>query len=460
MFKEVASMSGHPWVWSIQAWTPQRVWHRTNISKEVSKREAQHVDDVPSTPFHASDLTLTLTPITRPPLRVAMGQIPSAHKINDAAVAAGSLGKAAEDARPAIKTVAGEMEKDHGREMASDIAAGASSGAMNASAPTLQMIGKYAALATSATATTTTLVGAGAVNHFRKLAVQMDESLKGMCDAAEISANLKHESEFPRRVYDFVSYQVSKATGADGGLRDLDTVVNHHGPTTPMWVLPEIPRVSSWDAEEVTTPSLPKQFFCIYHPSNEWHGKFDALLRKKPIPDTWVTDNVHTLSFYLIELRTVLGPDAIINILVPSTHVYIITQPIHIGERLQPLRIIGQTHYSGKPYVYATITGMDVATIKGIGLLPVPNKISVANKIGAAIAGAGAGTFVCGAVVAGAGGPLAPLVLGSVTIAKITGGSLLGGLVGTVVGKEYKEWCRWAGTAVKQRREDEPVEIV
>ncbi|KAK3616507.1 hypothetical protein LTR56_025913 [Elasticomyces elasticus] len=365
-----------------------------------------------------------------------MGQIPSAHKINDAAAAAGSLGKAAEDARPAIKIVAGEMEKDHGREMASDIAAGASSGAMNASAPTLQMIGKYAALATSATATTTTLVGAGAVNHFRKLAVQMAESLKGMCDAAKISANLEHEAEFARRVHDFVSYQVSKATAVDSGLRDLDTFINQQVSTTQRWNLPEIPRASSWIAGKVARPSLSKQYFCIYHPSTEWHGRFNALLRREPIPDIWVTDNLHTMGILL-------------------------AVPIHVCERMQPIRIIGQSHRSGNPYVHATITGLDAAWIKDIGLLPVPYRLDFATSLGAEVARVGAGTPVRGAVVAGAaGGPLvAPLAVGSVIVAKITGATLLGGLVGTLVMPKYKQCSKWVGIGVMQTREDKPVEL-
>ncbi|KAK4904035.1 hypothetical protein LTR49_026445 [Elasticomyces elasticus] len=385
-----------------------------------------------------------------------MGQIPSAHKINDAAAAAGSLGKAAEDARPAIKIVAGEMEKDHGREMASDIAAGASSGAMNASAPTLQMIGKYAALATSATATTTTLVGAGAVNHFRKLAVQMAESLKGMCDAAKISANLEHEAEFARRVHDFVSYQVSKATAVDSGLRDLDTFINQQVSTTQRWNLPEIPRASSWIAGKVARPSLSKQYFCIYHPSTEWHGRFNALLRREPIPDIWVTDNLHTMGILLAGLRTVHGPDAIINIsCLPHT------LPIHVCERMQPIRIIGQSHRSGNPYVHATITGLDAAWIKDIGLLPVPYRLDFATSLGAEVARVGAGTPVRGAVVAGAaGGPLvAPLAVGSVIVAKITGATLLGGLVGTLVMPKYKQCSKWVGIGVMQTREDKPVEL-
>lgn len=368
-------------------------------------------------------------------------------------------GKLCNKASPFFESLAEQFKEDTSAATMRKWGAGVASGTLETFTPTLQMARSWVNFATSIAsivAITTVLVGADATSHFKKLGAEMNASLKGMCDAAEVSTNLEHESTFPQWVYDFVLDQVAKAAAPSGGLRELADVNDRHLRSCAESSRKDGP-IKMVDQEKHHEQQAPAQYFFVYHPGNDWHGSFNATVRKKPIPGfIGATNNLNALGLYLAKFRDFIGPEAIINILLPSAHMYVIQDEILVSENMQPMRIMGQTHRSGNSYVHATITGVAATDTQDVGLLFKPNDISAATIAGAVAGGIGAGSAVAAVgflAVATLGFTVAgPALVASAAVDSLVfGGAVVGGLasgsaVGAVTGRHVTERAKWKGT--------------
>lgn len=382
-----------------------------------------------------------------------MGQSFLGHKVDNTVAALA----------PLLNHINKQLEKDGCASLVNTIASAASSGVLEPLAPTLSTAAhwaKFASVASGLVAVTATLVGADAMNHFKKLAVEVSKSLKGLCEAAEVSANLQHEDKFPQWVYDFVCDEVSKATAGE----DLDSINTRH-------LLGRIQHPKDSPPSQVVLDKGKRcrpQFFFVYHPGNDWHAPFNNMLREKPIPGLiGVTNNLNALGLFLNEFRSFIGPEAIINILLPSAHMYVFAEDIVVAKEIHPLNIIGQTHRLGNPYVYLSVQGIEEANLKDVGLIVKPNKLGAgkivvigASGLGAGVAGAiGGGVAAALLLTAGCavGGPV--FLAGAAADVIIGGGSMLGFLGGGVAagaktGIGMTENAKWKGTKKDKRLEE------
>jgi hypothetical protein len=164
------------------------------------------------------------------------------------------------------------------------------------------------------------------------------------------------------------------------------------------------------------------------------------------------TNNLDLLGLFLVAFRKVIGPEAIIHILLLSAHMYIIEEDITIPAELQPIKFKGQIHRSGNPYVHAAISGLPKSDVQDVGHLIRPNKNGAWTKVGAAAGGIGG--VVAGGIAGGCGltliGGVAFALAGPVVlpfaVAGVYAGILGGGsAAGAAAGMRITEDAKWKG---------------
>ncbi|KAI8298373.1 hypothetical protein K4K59_002883 [Colletotrichum sp. SAR11_240] len=98
------------------------------------------------------------------------------------------------------------------------------------------------------------------------------------------------------------------------------------------------------------------EYFFVYHPGTDWYPAFNRLLKEYPLPKFCGTfHSIGAMSVFLEKFRLVVGPDPTINILVPAVHLFVVPDEIQIPSDLFPIRIRGELHQSGNPYVHVNI---------------------------------------------------------------------------------------------------------
>jgi len=301
---------------------------------------------------------------------------------------------------------------------------------------------KYAAAASTVVGATVTLFGADAVSHFKNLAQEMSKSLKELCDVAAVSTNLAHEKDFPQWVYNFVADQIA----VESFDRDLEKTNNED-------LLRRIRQDQGkgtfiYEKKTTTSKKPVAHYYFVYHPATDWHATFNQKIRENRLPGfVGCTNSIDALGVYLVEFRKIIGVDAVIHILLPSAHMYVIKEDINVIPELRPLKITGQMHYSHNPYVHAMIEGLDDVDVREVGRLRKPNALGAWDKVGAAAGGLGAGVAGGAAGFWGLGLAAlaitgAPVIIGGVAI----GGLLAGGAAaGTAAGIRITENAKWKG---------------
>ncbi|KAI5259569.1 hypothetical protein E4T42_00093 [Aureobasidium subglaciale] len=128
--------------------------------------------------------------------------------------------------------------------------------------------------------------------------------------------------------------------------------------------------------------------YLVYHPASDWHPSFFAGAYDDWNDDSDFKDEQDTLirRVHLVNSLTALlgylqkiempepidnpdDPGKVVHILLPSTHAYAVPFTIRIPERLRPVRVVGQTDCSGKPYCRACILGVDPSDVIDVDLL-------------------------------------------------------------------------------------------
>lgn len=254
-----------------------------------------------------------------------------------------------------------------------------------------QAVAQSVAVAGIALRATTTLSGLEAQRHIEKLMGEMSESLKRLSRTADVSVNLQHQATFHEHVYRFAAYQIKLATPQQ--------------------------------------PDGTPQFFFIYHPSNEWHDSFDERLSAHPLIGlVGATDSLGVLGQYLLAFRNEFGRDAVLHVLVPSAHLYVLPDEICVPQELRPLRITGQTNFEGIEYCQATLLGLEMADVRSVKIMP-PRLSRGGNAVAKSAS-------ICAAVGAGAtafGGVLVPSMLALNLLCPPVGLALTAGVWTSVV---------------------------
>lgn len=198
-----------------------------------------------------------------------------------------------------------------------------------------------------------------AAQYQRAIAKEIEEAngkLSGIEEASTISANIEHQKDFGRSVYNFVSHQ-TKMNNDDN---DTATTVAK--------------------ADELNL----NHYFFVLHPSNDWHPAFEEARNENQssLPGfIGYTMDRTALGLYLGHMREAVGNKPTFHVLVPSAREYRLPGVVNVDPGIQPLIIKGQVTYSGRPYCSATILGLDDQYIESVENLP-PPQVSGVRKGG------------------------------------------------------------------------------
>lgn len=300
---------------------------------------------------------------------------------------------------------------------------------------------KYAAAATSIFAVTKILIGLEAEGFLRNAAREMNASLKQLCEAATVSTNLQHQEKFAKHVYQFVRYQIRLHARDDSF--EIDAM------TGPIGL---VSRSIGLASKPVThdCPEKPANYFFVYHPASDWHPAFHDMIRSNPLPGfVGACNNLNALGVFLSTFRKAVGSEAVIHILLPSAHMYVLPEEILVSADILPLRMTGQMHMSNQPYCHATITGLDACDVREIGMLPKPKDVDIATTAGAVAAGIGTGlasgtaALVAGDLLLCLLCPPAGAAAAAGVLAIVVGSLGVGATTGTVVGTSIFDKARW-----------------
>ncbi|KAF5501651.1 hypothetical protein CGCS363_v007389 [Colletotrichum siamense] len=123
------------------------------------------------------------------------------------------------------------------------------------------------------------------------------------------------------------------------------------------------------------------EYFFVYHPGTDWYPAFNRLLKEYPLPKFCGTfHSIGAMSVFLEKFRLVIGPDPTINILVPAVHLFVVPDEIEIPSDLFPIRIRGELHQSGNPYVHVNIRNSSPLLRDCLYNVANINKISATNS--------------------------------------------------------------------------------
>jgi hypothetical protein len=233
-----------------------------------------------------------------------------------------------------------------------------------------------------------------------------------------------------------------------------------------------------------------KQFTWVYHRGNDWHWPFNKLQKERDEQsqcNSWLTitwaclvalvtmlsdiihgsktskgpihlpvapvasvgprfigyfDNLSTLTGSMQVVRKIVGPDADFHILLPTTELTVLNDPLSFPSEVHPLTLTGELHSrTGSAYYGLNMPGAPKEMFRHVHNLAIPEpkkpEPSLGRKAAAVSASIGAG--VGGGIAGGAAGliatgigcviftPAAPLaLLGILTVGVLGGGAAAG----------------------------------
>lgn len=97
--------------------------------------------------------------------------------------------------------------------------------------------------------------------------------------------------------------------------------------------------------------------FFVYHPDSNWHAAFFELISQNALPETFCakSNDLDKICQIMLSYRQVLsdetedGKDIVFHLLIPAWSNFVITDPLHFPDELQPMHVEGTTN-EGKPY--------------------------------------------------------------------------------------------------------------
>ncbi|KAG9632746.1 hypothetical protein KCU95_g13387, partial [Aureobasidium melanogenum] len=137
--------------------------------------------------------------------------------------------------------------------------------------------------------------------------------------------------------------------------------------------------------DEYPVDANPKEAqYIIFHPSNDWHPRFWAhsaadwgdefMDEDNPLRKVHLFNSPKNLAKYLDDYANPQATKSskalpLMYILLPSASAYTLPFTLHIPQKLQHVRVVGQTDRTGKPYCRACIIGVDPSDVIDIDLL-------------------------------------------------------------------------------------------
>jgi hypothetical protein len=159
------------------------------------------------------------------------------------------------------------------------------------------------------------ITAAGDVFQVDQVMKDSGVNTKFVCKALDTKANLSYQKNFPTHVFHMFEDKVRITS-------ECDPARSHH--------------------------------FAIYHPGSETFAAIrNQLHGKKEFIGCF--NDMNALGISLLHTRKTVGPNAVLHVLFPSGHKYSIDETIHIPPNVLPLRICGETHADGSPYVSAKL---------------------------------------------------------------------------------------------------------
>jgi hypothetical protein len=248
-----------------------------------------------------------------------------------------------------------------------------------------------------------------AQKYLMKLGGEISQSVGAIQDSVGVMANHMDQSSFAKHVSDFAAMHIN-------------------------------------DFRQIASSTTPPRYYFVYHPGTDWHLAFDSLNRVSPLGLCGISSDIGHLAAFLGHFRDIVGPEAVIHILVPAAHIFVVPDALDIPQKLLPLNISGELHRSHKPYVYLSLVNHSAIGIEGVGLMNVSAAGASPGEAGQRVVGARRKwIFSRGAAVGagGAAGGTTALIAGGI------GGALLGP-VGALAGVSLAGWVG-AKTGIKTR---------
>lgn len=191
-------------------------------------------------------------------------------------------------------------------------------------AATLDIINTSASVVSAGANVFHVLMGMAAYRHLHDCARMAQEDLRAMEEAISTATNLQYQSDFPKTVYDQLKMRLYQTNPAEKGERR-------------------------------------KNWFFIYHPSNEWFGGLHHHLGDDPpfgyvgtYSDLVIMIDIITRSRCSLRDRSLQDT---IHALAPSAHFYTIKEKFQIPSGFMPFRVEGFSYQSMLPYVSVTHFG-------------------------------------------------------------------------------------------------------
>ncbi|GAB7330771.1 hypothetical protein MBLNU13_g02321t1 [Cladosporium sp. NU13] len=177
------------------------------------------------------------------------------------------------------------------------------------------------------------ITDAKAKSHLETLGQTVSEDVKEVNNSMDTLIGLDEPSKLSEHIYNFVRQQ-AELDGLQPGTKDL---------------------------------------FFVYHPGSNWWPEFDKLLKKSPLAGfCGKTNEIEALIMALVSIRLAVRdkPEQhVFHVLVPSAHLYVITDVIVIPEYLGPISIEGEKDRRNKPFVYVTMPKCYHTLTSNIGCL-------------------------------------------------------------------------------------------
>lgn len=194
----------------------------------------------------------------------------------------------------------------------------------------------FASIALPICAIASTVSGIQAQCHLQELGQEISDELKKVANASETTSSLQYQAHFARHVHDFASSKIRDSQG-----------------------------------KHPSCETSGSDYFLIYHPGTDWHASFEALLQAEPLPRLLgYTHSLDLIGYFVSQMRDLIGLKATVHVLMPSAHMYIISEDFALDPAVFPIVFEGELGYSAQPHVWVNMPAVADTCFHHIGRLP------------------------------------------------------------------------------------------
>lgn len=167
-----------------------------------------------------------------------------------------------------------------------------------------------------------------------------------------------------KRLADQAESMASSLKGIDENLRSRDA----RGDDLPIHIHSYVRMMI-----EISSSDEVPHYFTVFNKSSQWHPKFADLQRRDPLGPLYLghkTDLDELCAFLAEEVRSRIGPTAILHILMPTMGQLSLEEAVKFPQSMHPFLIEGELGDAGTPFVYiCTTENEDKKCLRGVGVL-------------------------------------------------------------------------------------------